>query len=158
MSKLPEIMWTPSFVGTSEFYDREDQERLRFDSLDEYLLETVADWGADAIEKALEDNETVTVFGFDHIRFPREECTFLDELFDNLDGSEIDITDPDGGGIAESIGPTKMAELRALERQFISELEKRVPLWACEIVEVVKVPFRVWWESLTNRDRSALKG
>lgn|SRR5512133_735760 len=158
MTTLPETIWAPGFVETSDFYDNEDRERLRYDSIDEYLSETVADWSADEIYRAIEEDETVTVFGFDHIRFPRAACTFLDEIFDKLNEREEDITDPDGGGIEKSIGSAKMTELRALEQQFIDELEKRVPLWACEIVEVVNVPFRAWWGSLTDRDRSALKG
>src|SRR5512138_2830457 len=157
MTALPETIWNPEFVGTSQFYDYEDRERLRFESLYEYLRETVADWGADTIEQALENDETITVFGFNHIKFPREACMFLDEIFDQLAGLEEDIIDPDKN-TEDAIAPAKMAELRALEQQFISELEKRVPLWACEHAEVVKVPFRAWWGSLTDRDRAALKG
>ena len=157
MTALPETIWTPGFVGTSQFYDYEDCERLRFDSLDEYLRETVAEWGADTVGQALENDETITVFGFNHIKFPREACTFLDQIFDQLAGLEEDIIDPDKS-TEDAIGPTKMAELRALEQQFIDELEKRVPLWACEYSEVVKVPFRAWWGSLTDRGRAALKG
>lgn len=155
MAKLPEIEWTPQFEETHEYYDREDEERLGHRSLYEYLESELCDSSIE-LDKAIAENEVIDVFAYQRTKFPRRSAEFLDRLLDRLSDSEDMLCDPESEGF--DLSDSEMAELRALEQQFIDELEKRITVWGCEPVAVIKVPFRDWWESLSDKDREILRG
>jgi hypothetical protein len=89
--------------------------------------------------------------------FDRDACEFLDHICEQIsENSDNGMVDPEGDGL--ELSDSDMSELRELEQRFIDELEKRIPVWGCTPVAVVLVPFRDWWESLTDIDRECLRG
>jgi hypothetical protein len=149
------ITWTPEFKDTHLCYDSEGREQLRMiESVDEYIFECFDEiaFGAKTIDEALADNETIYVYGYERDEPSKNYCMFLDSLIERVDEEH---GDPEGD--YKSLSESDLEELRKLESLFIAEFRKRYKPWSCEIVAEVRVPFRNFYESLSDSDKQFLR-
>jgi hypothetical protein len=149
---IKKIIWTPDYVETCQFHDCDDRENLRFDSVDEYVDDHLANGVIESVDELLASDAHFTVYGFDRMVPDREECEFLDELIERIDDERCDPS-----GDYDPIRHEELEKLRELESKFIDEFLKVYKPWACESVAEIKVPFRAWFNNQSESYRDMLR-
>lgn len=154
MATLPTIDWTPEFVNTdNSFFDIGEHESLEFTDISELLIDRIQNGDIDPNE-ALTENETIRVTAFRPMKFNRPKSLLDDYIYEI--GEQDGMGDPDGDH--EPLSKEEHAELEALEKALIDRLCELYEPWGNEPAAIVKVPFRDWWESLTEDEREELRG
>lgn len=153
---LTEVTWTPDFVETHEYYDTDGKEHLIHNSIGEYLDDMLVCSGETeaTVDSMLEDDAHFVVFGFERKKPTVSQCEFLDDLIDNVDE---EYGDPDDSNAGARMTSDEFAELKDLESRFIARFIELYKPWACDPVVKINVPFRAWFESLSETDQKSLR-
>lgn len=155
------IAWTPDFGESSYgYYDEDDPEgSLHFESINEYIKEHVVNSVTEKIQTLVENNTLFEVYGYDRVKVPRREFGFLPELLERLNedyGDSESIVDWNTDGTIGGLSSEHRVELEKLESQFMDKLhEYYKPQLHIQSAKII-VPFRYWFESLSERDQAIL--
>lgn len=145
------VTWTPELELDCDYYDREGEESLHFDSLDEYLEDHITNDVSESIRELIEDDATIEVFGYKRMMPSRSECRFLERLIQDVDEER---GDPDGECVA--VTNESIDILEAAEDAFIDLFLRHYRPWVCESVVKIIVPFRKWWTEQGEATREIL--
>jgi hypothetical protein len=149
----PTINWTPEFVESHDYYGEDGDEYLEHGTVDDYLINEVTD-GNIELDIALAENDVISVYAYNRMKANRPKSQLDDYIYEMGEGDGMG--DPNGDH--EPLSKAEYVELEAFEKALIDRLCELYEPWGCEQVAVIKVPFRDWFESLTDDERKDLRG
>lgn len=145
---IQNIDWTPEFQEQHTFYGREGDEHLSHTNIGDYIDELIGE-GTIEPEEAIKTNEAVTVYAYTRVQVPRPQSR-LSQMLDEISEAE-GMLDPDADH--DLWTDAEIAELEAMESVLIDRLVELCDPWGCDLVAETRVPFRDYFESLSEEDQ-----